>query len=78
MTINPEDIDKYLDNGFCHFKLCSRGDIPPIMALKMAQYLAKPEFVDDVFGWAISGLTEPEEIMNGSKKQEEINGKNNN
>lgn len=78
MTINPEDIDEYLDNGFCHFKLCSRGDIPPIMALKMAQYLAKPEFVDDVFGWAISGLTEPEEIMNGSKKQEEINDKNNN
>jgi hypothetical protein len=38
------------------------------MALKMAQYLAKPEFVDDVFGWAISGLTEPEEIMLGSKK----------
>ena len=51
ITINPEDIDLYLDEGYCHFKLCSRGDSEPIISLKIAQYLAKPEYVDDVFVW---------------------------
>lgn len=53
MTIKPEDIDKYIENGFCHFKLCSRGDEPPIIAYKIAKYLAKPEYIDDVYTWAI-------------------------
>lgn len=52
ITIKPEDIDIYLDNGFCHFKLCSRGDPQWILAYKMATYFALPQYVEDVFNWS--------------------------
>lgn len=66
MTIKPEDIDKYIENGFCHFKLCSRGDAFWVIALKMARYLALPEYVDDVMNWATHETEVPESIF---KKQ---------
>lgn len=68
ITIKPEDIDTYLDNDFCHFKICSRGDAPWVIALKMAKYLALPQYVDDVFNWASHEHLKPEEL----EKQETL------
>lgn len=52
-TINPEDIDTYVNEGFCHFKLCSRNDDSAVLAKKIVPYFAKPEFIDDVFTWVV-------------------------
>ena len=62
VTIGPEHIDKYLENGYQHFKLCSRGDQKAILALKIIPYLVKPEYVEDVFGWCMCSQCEPENI----------------
>lgn len=62
MTITPDDIDEYINNGYVHFKLCSRGDDTPVIAYKVARYLAKPQYVGDVFCWAL-GRDEPEERL---------------
>lgn len=48
-TINPKDIEKYLQNGFTHFKICSRGDSPEILLYKICKYLVKPEFFEDIY-----------------------------
>lgn len=68
VTIGPEHIDKYLEHGFCHFKLSSRNDDDPILALKMAKYLAKPQYVDDVFAWGVLKMTTTEEQRKSSLK----------
>lgn len=52
ITIKSNDIDKYIENGYIHFKMCSRGDPDAILAYKMAHYLAKPQYHADVFSWA--------------------------
>ncbi len=75
ITIKPEDINLYLNEGYCHFKLCSRGDIPPALALKIAKYIVKPEFVDDAFTWMIHGLTQTSEEINLLNKGESNNDK---
>ncbi len=48
-TINPEDIDYYLKEGFVHFKLSGRGDTKEILLYKICKYFIKPEFFDDIF-----------------------------
>lgn len=72
VTIKPEDLDEYIENGFIHFKLCSRGDAPSILMLKMAQYLAKPEYVMDVFTWAINKVYLPEDYLSPVASQKEL------
>lgn len=49
ITINSEDIDKYISMGFQHFKLCSRNDPLPVFAYKLYKYLVKPEFFEDIY-----------------------------
>lgn len=48
-TINSEDIDKYLNNNFIHFKLSGRGEKKEILLYKICQYFVKPEFFEDIF-----------------------------
>lgn len=68
MTIKPEDVDTYLENGFCHFKLCSRGDADYVIGYKVAQYMAKPQYLTDVFTWAVGKYTETETQRKTSAK----------
>ena len=68
MTIKSEDIDTYLQHGFCHFKLCSRGDTDYAIAYKKAQYLAKPEYFTDVYMWTMARTTQTEEMRKTSAK----------
>ena len=49
ITINPEDISKYLDLGFQHFKLEGRGASPVPLFYRVCKYLVKPEYFEDVF-----------------------------
>lgn len=63
MTIRTDHIDEYLSHGFQHFKLCSRGDIKPILAIKMIEYLVKPEYVLDAFVWVMHDKEVPEELL---------------
>lgn len=65
MSINSEDIDNYIKHNFIHFKLCSRNDTQPILALKVIKYLVKPQYIDDAFEWCINSLTMPEEQFKG-------------
>lgn len=69
MTILPEHIDNYIDNGFVHFKLCSRGDNPPLLMYKIIPYLVKPEYVSDVLVWCIDqyNLSEEEALKQQCK-----------
>lgn len=62
MTINPEDIDTYLENKYCHFKLCGRYEDKSILCLKFAHYFAKHEFVDDLFIWLLGRRLTTEEM----------------
>ena len=71
ITINPEDIDTYLANKYCHFKICGRYEDKSIVALKFARYFAKPEFVDDLFIWIVSERVETEQ-MRKNKIQENL------
>lgn len=68
VTINTEEIDKYIENGFCHFKLCSRGDMGPVIAIKVIPYIVKPEYVLDAFGWVMSGHLTTEEYKKNQKE----------
>lgn len=54
-TINPEDIDKYVDNGFYHFKLAGRGDDKEILLYKICKYFVKPEFFEDIYFSILGG-----------------------
>lgn len=54
VSINYDSIDDYINRGYCHFKVCSRGDNPNILILKIIQYLVKPEFVLDALQWVIN------------------------
>lgn len=60
ITITTDHIDEYLKHGFQHFKLCSRDDNKSILTLKMAKYLAKPQYVEDVFAWGILNIRDSE------------------
>jgi hypothetical protein len=53
-TIKPDEIDKYINNNFLHFKLASRGDDKSILLYKICQYLVKPEYFSDIY-FAIMG-----------------------
>ena len=59
VNISTEQIDKYIENGFIHFKLCSRGDITPILFMKVIPYLVKPEYIEDAMVWSLHGFTKP-------------------
>lgn len=48
-TINPEDIDEYLDKNFIHFKLAGRGEQKEILLYKICKYFIKPNFFDDIY-----------------------------
>lgn len=48
-TINPEDIDIYLNNNFIHFKLSGRGEKKEILLYKICKYFIKPEYFDDIY-----------------------------
>ena len=48
-TINPEDIDFYIRQGFTHFKMAGRGNTPIFLYYKICKYLVKPEYFDDLF-----------------------------
>ena len=68
ITIKPEDIENYLQKGFCNFKLCSRGDLTPILLLKILPYFIKPDYLLDAFSWVYNKyeITEDEaKIMGG-------------
>lgn len=54
LTINPTDIDKYLENGYQHFKLCGRMTHPILIAYRAIRYLIKPEYWQDALCWCIS------------------------
>lgn len=54
-TINPEDIDIYLDKGFQHFKLSGRGDDKEILLYKICKYFVKPEFFEDIYFSILGG-----------------------
>lgn len=54
-TINPNDIDKYVNNGFYHFKLSSRGDDKQILLYKICSYLIKPEYFADIYFSILGG-----------------------
>lgn len=72
ITILPQQIDDYISRGFYNFKLSSRGDLPPIMALKSIQYLVKPEYMMDSFVWAMNGITTSETIFKDLKSWERM------
>ena len=57
LTINTEDIDKYIENDFIHFKLCSRGDMSPIVLMKVIPYLVKPQYIEDAMVWCLHHFT---------------------
>lgn len=48
-TINPEDINYYLKQGFVHFKIAGRGNDVIFLYYKICKYLVKPEYFDDIF-----------------------------
>lgn len=54
-TINPEDIDKYIENDFYHFKIASRGDNKQILLYKICKYLIKPEYFEDIYFSILGG-----------------------
>lgn len=54
-TINPKDIDLYLNNNFLHFKLASRGDSKEILLYKICKYLVKPEYFEDIYFSILGG-----------------------
>lgn len=62
MTINPSDIDKYLENGYCHFKICGRWENDIDIAMKLANYMVKPEFVEDAIYWLMAKRTQTEKM----------------
>lgn len=49
ITITPDCIDTYINNGFSHFKLCSRNDKDIVFIYKLYSYLVKPEFFEDMY-----------------------------
>lgn len=61
ISINPEHIDKYINNGFVHFKLCSRGDNPILLMYKTIQYLIKPQYIESSLDWIINKFYNNEE-----------------
>lgn len=48
-TINPEDIDYYLQNNFIHFKISGRGESKEILLYKICKYFVKPEYFEDIY-----------------------------
>lgn len=48
-TINPEDIDNYIKNGFIHFKLSGRGEKKEILLYKICKYFIKSEYFEDIY-----------------------------
>lgn len=54
-TINPEDIDKYLEKGFQHFKISGRGDDKEILLYKICKYFIKPDFFEDIYFSVLGG-----------------------
>lgn len=68
VTINPADIDLYLQKGFQHFKLCSRSDLSEMAILKIIFYLVKPEYILDVFNWTLNEITTTETIFKQNQK----------
>ncbi len=69
ITINPEDIDSYINSGFIHFKLCGRWEDKCYIAMKLSKYFVKPEYQDDALGWIYSGLTETEATRKANLKK---------
>ena len=62
MTINPEQIDKYIENNFVHFKLCSRGDQSILLLYKTMLYLIKPQYIESSLDWIICLKCNNEEV----------------
>lgn len=54
-TINPIDIDFYLEQGYSHFKLAGRGEQFPILLNRVLKYFVKPEFFDDIYFQLLGG-----------------------
>lgn len=69
ITIKSEDIDTYLDNGYQHFKLCSRGDPVFTLAFKTIRYLVKPEYWGDAISWCATHQTWTETEHRAKPKQ---------
>lgn len=65
MSINPEDINLYIDNNFVHFKLCSRGDSSTLLMYKTIKYLIKPQYIETSFDWLINQKYQKEDIKKG-------------
>ena len=49
ITIAPNQIELYLQNGFHHFKLAGRGDSKEIVLYKICQYFVRPDFFEDIY-----------------------------
>ena len=49
ITINPDDIPKYLELGFQHFKIEGRGASTIPLFYRICKYLIKPAYFEDIF-----------------------------
>lgn len=68
ITITSELIEDYLNQGFSHFKLCSRNDKDIVFIYKLYKYLVKPNFFEDIYFLTLdllsSSFLKEYEVMN--------------